>query len=247
MTSMHLVGRKAVREALHSDALIVTRISIASTARGIDIDDLAAAAEVAQVPVDRVNEKKADRLAGDNRQHQGVVAAVEVPDAPALSGFLDSRTGRDWATNLLVFDHVHNPANVGMILRTAAAAGIDGVVLPRQGTAGLGPLVIKAGSGMVFAVPHLDVASIDDALTELADAHFSIVGLDAGGEDLFNAELNERCAFVLGNESVGLSAASTAALDQRIAMPLFNGVESLNVAAAAAVLSYELVRRRARS
>jgi len=244
MTSLLLVGRKAVREALRSDALTVTRISIASSARGTDIDELAAAAELAQVPTDRVNEKKIDRLAGDNRQHQGVVAAVDVPAAPSLSGFLDSRSGRQWATNLLVLDHVHNPANVGMILRTAAAAGIDGVVLPRQGTAGLGPLVIKAGSGMVFAVPHLDVASIEDALQELADANFSIVGLDSGGDDLFAAELNERSAFVLGNESVGLSSAAAAALDQRVAMPLFNGVESLNVAAAAAVLSYELVRRR---
>jgi len=131
-----------------------------------------------------------------------------------------------------------------MILRTAAAAGIDGVVLPRQGTAGLGPLVIKAGSGMVFAVPHLDVASIEDAVEQLTDAHFSIIGLDAGGDDLFTTELSERSAFVLGNESVGLSSTALAALDQRVAMPLFNGVESLNVAAAAAVLSYELVRRR---
>lgn len=244
---MHLVGRKAVREALRSDALSVTRISIASSARGADIDDLVAAATGAQVPVDRVNEKKVDRLAGDNRQHQGVVAAVDVPPAPSLSGFLDSRAGRDWATNLLLLDHVHNPANVGMILRTAAAAGIDGVILPRQGTAGLGPLVIKAGSGMVFAVPHLDVASVDEALIELADAHFSIVGLDADGENLFSADLSERSVFVLGNESVGLSATAAAAVDRRVAMPLFNGVESLNVAAAAAVVSYELVRRRAAS
>jgi len=104
---MQLVGRKAVREALRSESLTVSRISVATSARGDDIDDLVTAAELAQVPVDRVNEKKVDRLAGDNRQHQGVVAAVDVPAAPPLASFLDSRAGRDWATNLLVLDHVH--------------------------------------------------------------------------------------------------------------------------------------------
>lgn len=241
---MLLIGRKAVLEALHQPALVVKRVTMATSARGVEVDAIAEVAERTGVLLERVNARKVDRLAGDDRQHQGVAAQVETPAPIALDSFLADRTGRRWATNLLVLDHVHNPANVGMILRTAAAAGIDGVVLPRQGTAPVGPLAVKAGSGMVYAVPHLDTATMDDAILALQTAQVALVGLDAHGTNLFEADCGDRVAWILGNESAGLSATTIAALDQKVSLPLDNGVESLNVAAAAAVLSYELVRRR---
>lgn len=243
--SVDLIGRKAVLEAVRSERVHVVRVLISGSARGEAIDELRDACAQAGIPIDQASEKRLDALAGGDRMHQGVAATIDLPPAQTLDDFLQTRSRRDWSTNLLILDHVHNPANVGMILRTAAAAGIDGVVLPRLGTAGLGPLTVKAGSGMVFAVPVLEVESIEAAISALQEAAFSLLGMDAGGASLFEAELPERTAFVLGNETAGLSPAAVAALDEVVSIPLAAGVESLNVAAAAAVLCFELVRRRA--
>lgn len=241
---MHLMGRQAVLEALRSEWVTSERVSVASTARGDGVDEIKQLANERGVPVEQVSEKRIDTLAGGDRMHQGVVVSIEPPRPLSLEAFVDTRQGRDWSTNLLLLDHVHNPSNVGMILRTAAAAGIDAVVLPRQGTAGIGPLTVKAGSGMVFAVPLIDVATTADAIDGLSEAYFSLVGLDAGHDSLFTAALPDRAAYILGNETVGLSVEAAERLDARVSLPLHNGVESLNVAATAAVLAYELVRRR---
>lgn len=241
---MILVGRKPALEALRSPALTVEKISVATTARGEFLDELIEAAGAANIVVDRVAERRVDSLAGDDRQHQGVVTKVIPPEPIPLAEFLAGRDGREWVTQLLLLDHVHNPANVGMILRSAAGAGLDGVIIPQQGTASIGPLTVKAGAGVIFSVPLIDVVSVEDAITLLHETGFALVGLDAAGDDLWAADLPDRAAFVLGNETVGLSAAARQALDHMVSLPLANGVESLNVAATAAIVSYELVRRR---
>jgi 23S rRNA (guanosine2251-2'-O)-methyltransferase len=162
-----------------------------------------------------------------------------------LMAFLEQRTGRDHATSVLVLDAVHNPANLGMILRTATGAGVDGIVVPEVGTAEIGPLVIKASAGVAFSAPILRIDRAEYALAQLADARFELVAVDAGGPSLFDADLSDRVALVLGNETAGISPEAREHCDHTVSLPLSNDVESLNVAAAAAVVSYEIARRRA--
>lgn len=241
---MLVIGRQVVLEVLAAPRVDVTEVVIAADARGAAIDEVVALAERANVPVRRITERRVDQLAGDDRRHQGVLAEIEPPVPISIEAFAQARSGRYWPTNVLLLDQVHNPANVGMILRTSAAAGIDGVVLPRSGTAAIGPLTLKAGSGVVFANQLLDAATTADAVDSLLAESFAVVAVDAGGDNLYDIELPERCVFVLGNETTGVSAHASDRAQQVISLPLSNGVESLNVAAAAAALSYELVRRR---
>jgi len=241
---MILVGRKPVLEALRHPRLDVERLVVDESSRGDGLDELVAVASQLGVPVERSSGRRLDALAGDDRQHQGVVAHFEPPSPVPLGEFLAGRTGRQWDTNVLVLDHVHNPANVGMILRTAGGAGTDGVILPRQGTASIGPVTVKAGAGMVWSTSLIDAATVEQALEELRDASFELLGLDAGGEDLFAMTPRSRAAWILGNETVGLCASSRALVDRTVSLPLANGVESLNVAAAAAVVTYEIARRQ---
>lgn len=240
---MLLVGRQAVVEAFRADAPI-RKITVARSARGAAIDEIAQAAQDAGVPVELVQDRKVDLLAGDDRSHQGVVAECEPPTLVDVEAFAAARQGRQWVTAILVLDQVHNPSNVGMILRTAAAAGLHGVLLPRHGTAPLGPQVIKAASGIVHSIPILDAATTIDGLEALRNSGFACVGLDASGVDMYVGDFPDRCAFVLGNETSGMAETTVELLDNTFAVPLSNGVESLNVAAAAAVLSYEWARRR---
>lgn len=235
-----MAGRNPVLEALADPSLSFAKVLISSSARGEPIDQIRRAAAARNITVERVPEQKVTSVAKSSRHHQGVVADVVAPAMANLGDFLERRQrGREWATRVLLLDSVHNPANVGMILRAGVAAGIDGIVVPTRGTADIGPIVIKASAGVAFRAPILRVETSADAAAMLSESQFAVIGLDAGGEDLYDADLPDRVAYVMGNEASGLSVDT----DYNISIPLASGVESLNVATAAAVLCFELVRR----
>ncbi len=239
------MGRKPVVEALHDDGLTIEKILIAESARGREIDTISGMAASRRIEVRRVPEQKVTAVARSSRHHQGVVADVVAPQMQRLDDFCEQRRrGKDWACSVLVLDRVHNPSNVGMILRSATAAGLDGVVVPHRGTADVGPLVIKASAGVAFRAPILRCEDTDEALSILTDHRFTIVGLDAGGDSLFDAELPDRGAYVIGNETEGLSLAASHASAATVTIPIAEEVESLNAAVAASLLVFEVARRR---
>jgi 23S rRNA (guanosine2251-2'-O)-methyltransferase len=241
-------GRMPVAEAVEDLGVPLARVFVADTARGDVIDRIVSGARRRGVAVERVGEARVALLARNGRHHQGVVADIAPPGLGALGPWLTGRRGRRHATALLLLDGVHNPSNVGMIIRSATGAGIDGVVVPLRGTAELGPLVLKASAGVALRATLLRAEDAAGAVAELRDARFEVIGLDggaAGAEDLFRADLPERAVYVLGNETEGLSPAVAAQVDRHLAIPLAGGVESLNVACAASVVAFELARRRA--
>jgi len=241
-----IYGRKPVLEALEG-SMAVARVHVADNAGGDIVERILAAAKGRGVQVQRVSERRVSSISRNGKQDQGVVADVAAPRMSSLMTFLEQRTGRDHATAVLVLDGIHNPANLGMILRTATAAGLDGIVVPDHGTAEIGPLTIKASAGVAFQAPILRIDRAEYALAQLTDARFDVVAVDAGGDTLFDAALGERVALVLGNETAGISAESLEYCTRTVSLPLTNGVESLNVAAAAAIVAYDVVRRRGRT
>jgi 23S rRNA (guanosine2251-2'-O)-methyltransferase len=239
-------GRKPVLEVLADPSLTVDKVVLAHGARDRSAGDILRAAADRGVPVQREPASFVTRLSRNGRHDQGVVADVRAPAMAALGEALDGlRTTPQAARSMLVLDGVTNPANVGMVLRTATAAGVDGVVLPRRGTADLGPLVIKASAGIAFRAPILRSPATEDALEALQEAGFALVGLDAGAErSVFEAPYPDRCAFVLGGETGGVTPAARAWIHDWVSIPMQGGVESLNVASAATVVAFELARRR---
>lgn len=236
-------GRKPVLEAL-TQGMPVARVHLADSAQGQVVDDIVAAAKRAGVQVNRTSERRVSEISRNGKQDQGVAADVAAPHMQPLMAFLEQRSGRLHATAVLVLDRIHTPANLGMILRTATAAGLDGVVVPDVGTAQIGPLVIKASAGVAFRAPILRIDRAEYAVAQLADARFDLVAVEAGGDDLFSAELGERVALVLGNETEGISPEVRAYCPRAVSLPVANEVESLNVAAAASIVAYDVVRRR---
>ena len=238
-----VMGRKPVIEALHDGSLTIDKVLLATNASGPEIDTIMGMAASRRVVVERVSDHKVTAVARSSRHHQGVVADVVAPAMQRLDEFCEQRTrGRDWACSVIVLDHVHNPANVGMILRSATAAGLDGVVVPHRGTADVGAVAIKASAGIAFRAPILRTETTDEAVEILSDHRFTIIGLDRGGESLFGTELPERAAFAIGNESDGLSESVGSRCERILTIPLENDVESLNAAVAAALVAFELRR-----
>lgn len=235
-----IYGRNPVAEALDDTTVPVARVFVADGATGPVIDRILAAARRRGVPVERTSSDRVAMVARNGRHHQGVAADIAPPGLEPLAPWLARRRGRLHRTAVLLLDGVHNPSNVGMIIRSATAAGIDGVVVPDRRTAELGPLVLKASAGVALAATLLRVDDASTAVTMLREARFTVVGLDGDGdESLFDAPLPERACYVLGNEADGLSVTT----DRTLRIPLAGGVESLNVAAAATLLAFEISRR----
>jgi 23S rRNA (guanosine2251-2'-O)-methyltransferase len=243
-TFITVYGRKPVLEALDDQALRVDKVILAEGLRGGPVREILDAARDRGVPVQRASAHRVKVLAGNGRHDQGVLADVVAPRMAPVDDFLDDLVG---PAAVLVLDRVTNPANVGMILRSATAAGLDGVLLPRRGVPAIDPLVVKASAGVAFRAPVLRAATAEEGCAMLRDGGFSVFGLDASGSSLLTADLPRRVALVLGNETDGLSPAVLAECDGTLAIPMQGGVESLNVASAAAVAAFELLRRRGRT
>ena len=240
-TFITVYGRKPVLEALVDADLAVDKVVLADGARGEPVRAILAAARARGVPVQRASAHRVKVLAGNGRHDQGVLADVVAPRMQPVDDFLDA-LGNDPAA-VLVLDRVTNPANVGMVLRSATAAGLDGVVLPRRGVPAIDPLVVKASAGVAFRAPVLRAATAEEGCAALRGGGFSVFGLNARGASLLEAALPRRVALVLGNETDGLSDAVRSVCDGVLAIPMQGGVESLNVASAAAVAAFELMRR----
>ncbi|HUF32246.1 MAG TPA: RNA methyltransferase [Acidimicrobiales bacterium] len=237
-------GRMPVLEALDDDRVAVRRVLVARTARGDSVDDILAAAARRGLKVTRVAPEKVTRISGNGRHDQGVVAEVAAPALEDLEAWL-ARLGPGAPASVVLLDGVTNPANVGMIVRTVTAAGLHGLVLPQAGSPEVGPLVIKASAGVAFDAAIQRCPTALAGVEALAAAGFAVYGLR--GDDattIYDTELADRAVFVLGNETVGVSPVVAERVGTWLSLPLHNGVESLNVASAAAVVAYELVRRR---
>ncbi|MGB7794663.1 MAG: RNA methyltransferase [Pseudonocardiaceae bacterium] len=243
-TFITVYGRKPVLEALIDPALTIDKLIVAEHAHGDTMQEILDAAARRRVPVQRASAHRVKVLAGNGRHDQGILADVVAPRMRPLDGALQTLRS---PAGILVLDAITNPANVGMILRTATAAGIDGVVLPRRGVPSIDPLVIKASAGVAFHAPVLRSATAEAACAMLLAAGFEVLGLSGsapGVGSLFGDPPPLRVAYVLGNETTGISPAVAAQLSGWVGIPMAGNVESLNVASAAAVVCFEWARRR---
>jgi 23S rRNA (guanosine2251-2'-O)-methyltransferase len=225
-------GRQPVREALAHPSVVVEQVLVCRDAVGVE--DIVDAARARGVAVRLVSADKVGRVSGNRRQDQGVVATVAVPAAvssAALNG------------PVVVLDGVTNPANVGMIIRTAAAFGF-GVMVPDAGSPEIGPLVVKASAGVALFAPVRRCATAAAGVADLRAAGYQVIGLRAGAAPLgpVGVAAAERFALVLGSETAGLSPEVAALVDDWAGIPMAGGVESLNVAVAAGIACYALTR-----
>jgi 23S rRNA (guanosine2251-2'-O)-methyltransferase len=197
--------------------------------------ELAARAEAAGIAVRAVDVATLRELCGNDR-HQGVVALVDRPPAQqSLDDLLEALTG---PALLVVLDGVTDPHNLGACLRSADAFGAQAVIVPRDRAVGVNATVAKAASGAAETVPVIAVTNLARTLDELKDAGIWVLGADAGGEALPDADLGGPIAWVLGAEGTGLRRLTRERCDRIVGIPLVGSVESLNVAVATGICLY---------
>lgn len=188
-----------------------------------------------------VEEGDLQKLAA-SAHHEGVVAEVLREEPQSLTAWLrDLPAGPQCA---LWLDGVGNPHNLGAILRSAAHFGVAAILLPKHSTMALSGAAARVAEGGSEAVPFVRLGRDDNAIAQLHGAGFALAGtVVRGGTDLFKAELPQRLVYVLGAEGEGMSAELVAACDMHVSIPGSGAVESLNVAAATAVLLSTWVSR----
>ena len=228
-----VVGRRPALEAVRAGAAL--EVLVARTARPTPgLRRLLAEAEGAGVPVRRVDPHVVEEAALGTA-HQGVVVRTR---PPATLGERDLDAG-PWPPDavVVVLDGVTDPGNVGAVARSAEAAGASALVVRRRRGGATSGAAVKASAGALLHLPVVWVANIPRAIGRLKDAGFWAVGLDGGAVATIwdQRRPSGRLALVLGSEGGGLSRLAREACDELVAIPLRGRVESLNVAAAAAV------------
>jgi 23S rRNA (guanosine2251-2'-O)-methyltransferase len=233
-----LCGVNPVLEQLRCDASAVRRVFVASGAKG-GVARIIEAARQAGVEV--VNEPSGNlQHRSGGALHQGVVAEV-LPFRYADWHDLLTRK----PTCILLADQIADPRNLGAIVRSAEAAGLGGVVVPKDRSAGVTAVTARASAGATSFVPIARVTNVARALEESKQAGYWIVGLDAAAEqDLFHFAFPLPCMIVVGSEGRGMRSLTRSACDYLVSIPMLGRVGSLNVSVAAAIASFEWVRQR---
>jgi len=203
-------------------------------------------ARAAGVPVERRDSRELDQLSGNGR-HQGVLARLEalgVQGEGTLDDILDQAAGHPL---ILVLDGVQDPHNLGACLRTADAAGVNAVVVPRDRAAGLTAVVRKVASGAAETTPLIQVVNLARTLRHLKERGLWTVGAAGeAGQDVYAADLKGPLTVVMGSEGEGLRRLTRESCDALVRIPMRGTVESLNVSVATGVLLFEAVRQRGR-
>ncbi len=239
-----LIGIHSVDSALSGAPRRIERVVIAEECRNPRVQELAERARSEGVPVITESRAVLDRRSEDQR-HQDIIAefdATNVGTEKDLDRVLETIEGEPL---VLVLDGVQDPHNLGACLRTAEAAGVHLVILPKDRSAGLTPVARRAASGAAEVIPILFVTNLARVLRRLKEKGIWLAGTDdRAGEVLFKASLGGALGLVMGSEGKGMRRLTAELCDFRVRIPMQGTVASLNVSVAAAVCLYEVVRQR---
>jgi 23S rRNA (guanosine2251-2'-O)-methyltransferase len=235
-----LTGFHAVEEALAAGRAL-DRIVIARGRHGDRVQVVVQLARSKSVPVRFEDRLQLDRLAG-TREHQGIAALAAAKPALELEDLLAAKTSQGL---LVLLDGIEDPHNLGAIVRTALAAGANGVVIPERRAAGLTDTVERASAGALAHLPVARVKNLVRAMEEMKEAGYWLIGLDERAEKKYtDADFLGQVGIVLGGEGEGLHELTRKRCDFLVSIPTSGPVRSLNVSVAAGVVLFEVVRQR---
>ena len=181
-----------------------------------------------------VLEDEAYRKLCDTKNPQGIMAVIKKPET--ASGDIVSLAAADGTA--VVLEGLQDPGNLGTIIRTAEAAGVNCVVMDKNTVDIFSPKVVRSSMGSIFRVPFIYTEDLKDLLQQLKEKGVTLYAADLAGEDMKSVTLEKKRAFIIGNEGAGLSKEISDFCDTKIRIPMKGKIDSLNAAVAAALLMY---------
>lgn len=243
MAEEYIAGRNSILEALNSGRSI-NRILMAKGERQGSILQILALAKEKGLVVQEVDKARLDVLTGGLR-HQGVAASVAPVDYVELDEIIARASEQGEQAFLVLLDELEDPHNVGAILRTAEAAGVHGVLMPKRRSCPLSGTVAKTSAGAVEYVPVARIGNVVQTIKQLQKQGFWVVGADmSGGNDFFEEDLSGPIVIVIGSEGQGLGRLVKESCDLLVRIPMQGKISSLNASVACSLLLYEVLKQR---
>lgn len=240
-TDEMIVGRHAVKSAIESDHEI-NKVFIQEGINKSQISSILNLCKKRKIIVQTVPKSKLDHLS--DVPHQGIMAMISPYEYIDLDDFLNARD-KDKLSTIMILDGLEDPHNLGSILRTADAIGIDGILIPKRRSVSLNQTVVKASTGAIEHVPVMRVTNISQAIDKLKEAGYWVAGTDASKSvDYRKMDANMNLAIVIGSEGEGMSRLVKDKCDFLIHLPMVGHVNSLNASVAASLIMYEVYRKR---
>src|ERR1700728_3552405 len=238
----YIYGINAVTEALKARGRAFQWVGMAKERHDIRLQRMIEDCRRLAVPVRFLTRTELDHMAG-NAAHQGVVAVTSAKQYSDLDDLIGAKRG--CYSLLVVLDGVEDPHNLGAVLRTADAAGANGIVIPERRSASVTGTVTKVSAGASEHMPIAKVTNIARTVEELKEHNVWTVGLDERAPQTYDAlDYKMDCALVMGGEGKGLHDLVKRKCDFLVSIPMLGKVPSLNVSVAAAVVLFEIVRQR---
>lgn len=238
---IYIYGKHALVEALTNAPKVIRKVYLAPN---LGDAKLRALLEQHNIPTSPLATGKGKELVGRDTSHQGVIAVMD--PSTLLVSLDDFLATLDMKTNpaVAILGEVQDPHNVGAIIRSAAAFGLAGILIPQHNQAGITGAVVKTSAGMAFRVPLVSIGNVNATLKILKEKGFWTYGLLMEGSVAIGTEaFDAPTAFVVGNEGAGIREKTLEQCDVTLSIPMHPRTESLNAAVSAAVVFYEWSRK----
>lgn len=240
---IYVYGKHALAEALRNAPSVVQKVFLSQ--ESASDEELRGLLKKHAVPVEMLRGREADRMVGEETAHQGVIAIVDPAELMVdLAEFEKRFASREHMptdhTMLLLLDELTDPHNVGAIIRSAAAFGSAGVLIPEHNQAPITGAVVKASAGMVFRVPLVSIGNVNQTVDALKEIGFRTYGLAMDGtKKLAEEKFDAPALVIVGNEGKGIRQKTLERCDVTLRIPMDTRAESLNASVSAAVVLYQ--------
>ena len=238
--TLTIYGRKPVLEALQDSRLSPSRLHLADSNKpGGIVGQIEHLAKNQTIDIQVHTRQSLSRISKNGKQDQGVALDLFCPEFDSFENFITAERHFDNRFRAVLLDGITNPQNIGMIIRSCCAAGIDAIFYPKRSVATLGPLVIKGSAGTLFNAPIVQCEDARLTAQTLKGNGFDIAVLDSHADlSLFDFEPAKPTLYVLGGETEGVDSTIKNAATVSLRIPMSNNVESLNVAVTAALVAF---------
>lgn len=232
-----IIGRHPAVAALKSDQEI-NKVFIQKGLKTDAISQIIKLARQKRLVISNVPKTKLDEMC-NHQNHQGVALAVAAYKYASLDDLFENAAKRNEQPFFLVLDELADPHNLGSILRTADAAGVHGIIIPKRRAVGLTSVVAKTSAGAIEHVPVCRVTNLVQTAQELKERGVWLFGTDMKGTDYRHWDASGAVALVIGNEGKGISHLLKKNCDEMLTIPMIGQVQSLNASVAASLLIYQ--------
>ena len=234
-----IYGKNAVTETLNSGREIDT----VYVQKGASLGKIMALAKKSGAVVKEVSDERLTAMCGTSK-HGGTAAELASASYSTVEDILAAALEKGKPPFIIIADEIEDPHNLGAIIRTAEAAGADGLIIPKRRSASLNATVFKTSAGAAAWLKVARVPNLVDTIKRLKENGVWVYGMEADGTPFDKADLSGAVALVIGSEGFGLGRLVRENCDMTLSLPMFGKVNSLNASVSAGILMYEVVRHR---